>query len=1071
VQPCSIVVEERLRKPPGAFDRRSLYHGLLRRNTTHRPNFLAYPTMPTLPKSLCAAFGSRLARPVHPLMTLTLLLAFGAIPFVAMGAIVDDDETPDELRRGLRATYVAAGVEFARDEPLSIVLLAKDESPDARLKPGAWTATWQGMIDIQRPGRYRFYFRGNGAAELTIDGQPTPLLALDAQPAVEAGLNLTFGPHPVVVRFTPKAGEASRLELLWESDSFEREAIPARSFAHPANEPSTADPFFHGRLQVEEHSCVACHQKSDKLPMSAQLSRRPGPKLTGAASRLKAAWIYHWLADPAAFRAEAIMPKLFGDDETGRVERYAVTQFLAAQGTPLEIIADPPQPVVSQTVADGALLFDRVGCAVCHTRQGDRPAAVTLKNLAHKTTPEGLEEFIRNPGSIAPAGRMPSFVLGKLEVRQLAMHLSHQANDQTAELSLPEAPPSTAAVAAFDAMKPSAPGREAFLALAPAEQWKSLGREVMQAKRCASCHEIKEAGEKTAWKAEPNRFDLAAVADRPGAGCIAPIEASEPSAAPRFGANMNREAIATFLKAAIAAPATSAPGENARLAIERFNCQGCHERSGVGGLSPEMLNRLGSGDTAAAETQTPPSLTQVTGKLTHKAMTDVLEAHERTRPWMHLQMPRFAKEHVHDLPQQFAALDGQPLVDAPKPPKPAEDNAAPDPLAEAGRTLVGNRGFGCIKCHDMLGVPSSGTRGPDLAKTPARVQQAWYHRWMKDPQRIQPGTRMPTIFLEGKSPFKEILDGNPARQREAIWNYLTVASSMAAPEGLEEVKLQTLVADSKPLVVRTFLNGTTPRGIATRFPNQVHAAFDAQMGRMAFAWSGEFLDMGPVWNGRGGNPAHVLGKIFWTAPAGCPWEITPAEASPPSFAGRAEDGSLGALLKDSKLHPARYSFGGYSLSAFGPTFRYRIAAEDGKATLTVAEHLDTLKAEAGQGVLRELKLGIPRGRSAWLHIVESDTEPTLMKAAATAPLSNEKQAAEPTSLIRVEQAGQPLLLRVRRSSGAADWISVRSGERYSVLLRVEPSREEEDTELDLALWRPADNEPETWRKLIAEELK
>jgi len=1007
-------------------------------------------------------------RRVLTLLAVALALAGGN------NAIADDeDDAPPELRRGLLATYKdAAGVEFRRDEPLPSVLLTKDESPDARLKPGAWSAEWQGLLDVQSPGQYRFFATNSGAAELTIDGQPVTLAAAGATAATDA-VNLTLGPHPVVIRFTPKGDEPSRLELFWESDSIERESIPFRAFAHPTNEKPTIDSFFAGRLQVEEHSCVACHLPSDKAPLSKQLQKRPGPKLTGAGSRLKAAWIYQWLADPTALRPEAKMPRLFSDDAVGYAQRYAVTQFLASQGTPLEIIPDPPQPVIAQTVADGAQLFERVGCVVCHAKQGDRPAQVTLRGLSQKTTTEGLEAFIRNPASMAPAGRMPTFVLGKLEVRQLGMYLNQHDAAETKPLALPEAPSNV--LMAYDALKPTAADREKFVALAPEEQWKTLGRQVMQAKRCASCHDMKETGEKNLWKAEPSQVDFAGIATATGKSCLAAVEkpGEKPRgpASPRFSADLDREAVTAFLKAAVTAPATAAPGDQARLTLARFNCQGCHERSGAGGLSAELLNKLGSGETAAAETQTPPSLTQVSGKLTHAALTAVLEQHERSRPWMYLQMPKFAKEHVHELPARLASLDGQPLVEASATAPKNADNPSVDPLADAGRTLVGTKGFGCIKCHDMLGTPASGTRGPDLAKVPGRILPSWYHRWMKDPQRIQPGTRMPTVFLEGKSPFKEILAGDPARQRDAIWSYLAVASSLPAPEGLEEVKLQTLVADSKPLVVRTFLPGTTPRGIATRFPNQVHAAFDAQMGRMAFAWSGEFLDMGPVWNARGGREASVLGKIFWTAPPGCPWEVTPTDASAPSFAGRNDEGSLGALLKDKQLHPSRLSFSGYTLSTFGPTFRYRLAQGDGQPGITIAEHLDSLRADPGVGVLRELKLAIPKGKVAWLNIVESDVEPSVTRGAATTALSGQKQPAEPGSLVRVEQAGQPLLLHVRRASAAADWLTVRAGDRYCVLLRIEPPKEAGDTDVDLALWKPTDNEPETWRKLVAEELK
>ena len=85
-------------------------------------------------------------------------------------------------------------------------------------------------------------------------------------------------------------------------------------------------------------------------------------------------------------------------------------------------------------------MFQRVGCAVCHEKQGDRPARVTLRALAQKTTPEAIEAFLQKPEAVAPAGRMPAFTLGKLAKRQLAMYLMSLDNSATGPLELP-APP------------------------------------------------------------------------------------------------------------------------------------------------------------------------------------------------------------------------------------------------------------------------------------------------------------------------------------------------------------------------------------------------------------------------------------------------------------------------------------------------------------------------------------------------------------------------------------------------------------------------------------------------------
>ena len=94
------------------------------------------------------------------------------------------------------------------------------------------------------------------------------------------------------------------------------------------------------------------------------------------------------------------------------------------------------------------------------------------------------------------------------------------------------------------------------------------------------------------------------------------------------------------------------------------------------------------------------------------------------------------------------------------------------------------------------------------------------------------------------------------------------------------------------------------RAVAVGFPSGVSAAFDAHTCRLAYAWSGPFLDASPVWDGRGGNPAHVLGPHIWNAPAGCPVGATTSN-EPPDFAARAKDPAFGAGLPEGKLFDGR----------------------------------------------------------------------------------------------------------------------------------------------------------------------
>src|SRR5262249_54659546 len=100
------------------------------------------------------------------------------------------------------------------------------------------------------------------------------------------------------------------------------------------------------------------------------------------------------------------------------------------------------------------------------------------------------------------------------------------------------------------------------------------------------------------------------------------------------------------------------------------------------------------------------------------------------------------------------------------------------------------------------------------------------------------------------------------------------------PKGL------VIAVKDKPYLLRTFLPEVGARGVAVGYPEGVGLAFDANACRLAYAWSGNFLDAAPAWDNRGGAPARVLGPKFWTAPPGCPVGVG---GQPPDFAARARD--------------------------------------------------------------------------------------------------------------------------------------------------------------------------------------
>jgi hypothetical protein len=64
-------------------------------------------------------------------------------------------------------------------------------------------------------------------------------------------------------------------------------------------------------------------------------------------------------------------------------------------------------------------------------------------------------------------------------------------------------------------------------------------------------------------------------------------------------------------------------------------------------------------------------------------------------------------------------------------------------------------------------------RGINLELGPARLRPEYYLRWMMDPVRVDPSSRMPRLADdEGQTAFTEFLDGDARAQFGAIWAFL-----------------------------------------------------------------------------------------------------------------------------------------------------------------------------------------------------------------------------------------------------------------------------------------------------------
>jgi hypothetical protein len=346
---------------------------------------------------------------------------------------------------------------------------------------------------------------------------------------------------------------------------------------------------------------------------------------------------------------------------------------------------------------------------------------------------------------------------------------------------------------------------------------------------------------------------------RGGRGCLS---ATPPARAPRYRLNdAERSAIAAYL----AAPDLArAPTVEARRALAHYRCNACHEVE-----APAL----------ATFDHPPPSLADTGNKLRVSWLRDVLVEKTRMRHWLELRMPDFA--NAGGLAEGLAALAGAPREEPAPTPRPDALT-----LREGVRLLGrGEEGLACITCHDFAWYKSgAATPAPDLSTMGRRMRPEWFERWLRDPGRIQPGTQMPAFFAEVEP---TVFDG----KQKAMWAALSLGKDMPLPEGVSpDNRAVKLAPNGRPVVFRSFVTGGGERSVLVGLPGGQSFAFDVEQCRLQFAWSGEFIDVRPVWFERGGRPAVPLGDRYYVAAPAFPLRLgNPDAKHTPRFEGYALD--------------------------------------------------------------------------------------------------------------------------------------------------------------------------------------
>jgi mono/diheme cytochrome c family protein len=198
-----------------------------------------------------------------------------------------------------------------------------------------------------------------------------------------------------------------------------------------------------------------------------------------------------------------------------------------------------------------------------------------------------------------------------------------------------------------------------------------------------------------------------------------------------------------------------------RRLMHQYNCIGCHEIEKRGGFIRKYYEQT--------PTLAPPVLNGEGEKVQSNWLFSFLKEPIPLRPWLQLRMPTFGfkDEETNQLVSYFNGLSKVEVPFAY-----FDHRKVPPENLEAARALFSKDYFDCLSCHQQGDKKPEGPQegwAPDLTLARVRLNPNWIAKWLQDPQKVQPGAKMPSFFPGGPD---NILGGKDDKQIEALRDYI-----------------------------------------------------------------------------------------------------------------------------------------------------------------------------------------------------------------------------------------------------------------------------------------------------------
>ncbi|QOV89033.1 cytochrome c [Humisphaera borealis] len=688
---------------------------------------------------------------------------------------------------GVAVTFRPIGADskpLATDTRVSRMLalfVADGAPPTPFLRAGRFSAVFEGDVNMRLRDTYTFSAEGRGKVTVSI-GEKVVLTAEgdDFKKAAGEPVRLSKGKNKITVKYESPAAGDSALRLLWTvKDEYYAHPVPPTQLTHNAGGEAVAKGMRirEGRQLFAELHCFNCHSAGAmdaKAPIMPEL-KRVAPDLSDVGGRLSKDWMTAWINNPHALRPNPHMPRVFapkGEDKGSIDPRAAdVAAYLATLGGGEAKADDGPAPDDTK-VSRGGQLFTSLNCIACHeppaglpenaapaeVAEGETPppARVPLKYVKAKFKAGALVKFLQNPAAHYASIPMPNFRFSEADASAVAAFLlSQAAGTMTADLP------------AGDAAK---------------------GKALIVTAGCVNCHAVDQ--EKPATFASLDAIPK----DGWSRGCLSADDAGR-KGAPHFKlTDEHRQAIVAFAATDRSSLSKESPAEYAMRQVKSLNCNACHARDGKESLMATTYDAAhkemegtypppkGESAEAFAPDQRAPLMTWFGEKLRPEWASAFIagKVTYKPRPYLHAKMPGFNVD-ADALARGMAAEHG---IGATTPEYPKPDAA----LAAIGSKLVGktpNESFSCVQCHAVNKQPALNpfeAPAVNFSHARERLLKDYYHRWVHNPLRLDPNTKMPAFEREdGKTTITNVYEGDARKQFEAIWQYLLEGDEIKPP--------------------------------------------------------------------------------------------------------------------------------------------------------------------------------------------------------------------------------------------------------------------------------------------------